>query len=480
MFPASLLVAACAPDIATPAVVLVSLDTLRADRLGAYGNPDGLTPNLDRLAGEAVVFERAYAQATDTARSHGSLLSSRYPSELHSGGRAIAYGDGMPTLAEVLGTYGWQTAAYVSGGDLAPELGVGRGFGTWTSVGDFASLWHSGPPALAWIDAHAGDAPWLLLVHGYDAHTPYLRPTPYGYARTDPAYAGLGHEAVLTSTERIVDGRLHADQRVLEDLAASEAHPRSPSARARLVAEAEAHGAPGRPLTAEDEAHVRAVYDGAAAYADTQLGLLLAGLQERGVLDRAWLVVFSDHGEALGEGGHWNHCCGVSDAEAHVVLMVRAPGGAGGGRRVPALVELVDVMPTVLEWAGVPAPTGIHGRSLGPALRGEPFPGRDEVYTQGGVGGRQTGARTATGRLVWEGLPVFAPLNTALAATAPLPGPDFTVEGLADADAEALRRRMVRWMAALTPSVGAAARPLPDKLRAALRERGYFGEGLEP
>lgn len=459
---------------APPPILLVSLDTLRADRLGCYGNPDGLTPSLDRFASEAVLFEHAYSQTTTTAPSHASLFTSRYPSEQEAADRKPAFGE-MKTLAEVFGVYGWPTAGVVAGGDLAPEMGVGRGFDAWESPLDFASLWHTVPIALAWLDARDGVAPWFLFVHGYDAHARYLKPSPFGYAIADATATGPGQEAVRSSTDRLVDGWLHADASALPRFSGTEARPRSPEARARLLEAARAHGDRLQPVSDADVELVRDVYDGAVAYGDIQFGLLMAGLHDRGILDRAVVIVLADHGEQLGEDGVFNHCCGVDDTETHVPLLVRLPRGEGGGRRIAGLVELVDVAPTVLELAGLTPPAGMRGVSLVPALRGEPFEGRAVAWTQGGMSMRMVTGRTLTGRLTYAGAPASSPLAPEFIETAALPGPSFVATPGLDASSQAtIRTEMAAWLRTLSPAPREEHAPLPEALRRSLQEHGYF------
>lgn len=454
-----------------PPVVLVSLDTLRADRLGAYGNDRGLTPNLDRFAAEAVLFEDAYAQATITAPSHAAIFTSRYPVDLFGPvNRAATPPADTRFLAEILKVYGYRTGAFVAGGDLSPELGLTRGFDTYTSTTrSFASLWHTAPAALAWLDEQGDDAPTFTFVHGYDAHTPYLKPAPFGFLHAEDPGEGPGRAALLGPTERIVEGRLLDDTLELNVLQGTLVHPLSAEGLAR-IRERE-----GTPLAPADLELVRDVYDGAVSYADAQFGLLMAGLQERGMLDEAVVVVLSDHGEQLGERGIFNHCCGVGDEETHVVLMVRMPGG-GVARRVDGLVELVDVLPTVLDLVGATPPAGMRGRSLAPALRGEPWQGRTAAFSQGGLSSRVLGARGSEGRLAYEGPPVGFPGLPDFIEAASLPGPHFTVEGDLDAATqERLRGELVAWTRSLSPARGGGAAPLPETLVKELREHGYFG-----
>jgi arylsulfatase A-like enzyme len=464
---------ATATQEAVPPIVLVSLDTLRADRLGAYGNPDGLTPSLDHFARESVVFERAYSQSTTTSSSHASLFSSRYPSEQSTSAIGPSIAKEMATLPEVLDAYGWTSAAFVGGGHLSPELGVGRGFDQWNSPEDFGGLWHTTPHALRWLDT-APQSPYLLFVHGYDAHMPYIKPPPYGFVTVSPEAEGAGRTAVLTSTDHIRDGLLLPDERAVATVDATELRPRGPAGRARLRALAEASESPPQPFTEADGAYVRAVYDAGVAYADAQFGLLMAGLAERGVLDRAIVVVVSDHGEQLGEDGLYQHSPGASDAEAHVVLMVRLPGGVISAR-VSAQVELLDVMPTLLELVHAVPPAGIQGQSFAAALRGEPFVGRDVAWTQGGLGHSMLSARTPAGRLVYEGVPLRSPLASELIGAAGLPGPSFSVHdgALTEAEQAELRARMVAFQGGLSVAQDVAT-TLSPALTQELRAHGYW------
>jgi arylsulfatase len=469
-----------APSPATPlpgppSIVLVSLDTLRADRLGAYGGPDGLTPNLDHFAGEAVVFAHAYSQANTTAPSHASLFTSRYPSEETATGRRPVLGTDKPTLAEVLRAYAYQTAAFTGGADLDPAMGLTGGFDTWKSPRAFGSLWHTAPLALAWLAAADRSRPFFLFVHGYDAHARYLKPSPYGYAYADASREGPGQQAVRRDPWRVVDGLLFPDLDAFTRLNETTLRPRSAAGRTQMRALGAASSPPAPPLAEADLALLRGSYDGAVAWADTWFGLLMAGLAQAGILDSAVVVVLSDHGEQLGEEGLFQHCCGLSDEETHVPLMVRLPGGAGGGRTLTAQVGLLDVAPTLVELAGGQPPAGVHGVSFAPALRGEPFAGRNVVFTQGDDHLRSVSARSPAGRLTYTGPPYTSPLLGELIAAARVDGPGFTAsDGLDTGAREQLRSAMVTWLASLAPAPRAAAADLSPALKAELRAHGYW------
>jgi arylsulfatase A-like enzyme len=469
------LLALCACAERGPSVVLVSLDTLRADRLGAWGNTDGLTPNLDRFASESTVFTQAYAQANETCFSHASIFSGRYASEIGRLDQDFRLDATTPVLATMLKAYGYHTGGSVAGGFMDPVFGFSRGFDSYDSPVQWASLYHTFPLALRWLDTLDDDAPYFLFVHGYDTHQRYLKPSPYGHAWTDPNYQGPGRDLVreLDGTLRITDGLVWPGMATLEVQSRWDLRFRSAAARERTVLNAATSSKSVTFLNAADEAHVRQIYDGAVAYADAMFGVFMAGLAERGVLDEALVIVIADHGEALGEDGLFNHRFGVGDPETHVPVMVRLPGGAHGGRVVDDLVELVDILPTIAEYTGAVVPASARGRSLLPATRGEPLAPKEAVYTEGAF--RMLSIRTKEGRLSWSGLAVDSPYLPAVLAAEPLDGPGFTTSpGMEPAEKAHLRDMLVAWRGTLPPSPDNQAITDP-KLKEELRKRGYWG-----
>lgn len=459
-----------------PPIILVSIDTFRADRLGVYGNPDGLTPNLDTFAAEAVVFDDAYSQAALTAPSHGSIFTSRYPAEQTTMDNLTLLDPSRPTLAEMLDVYGYETAGFVSGGDLSPYRHLNRGFRTYEPVVDFGSLYHTTPKALAWLDGVKEQEPFFLFVHGYDTHASYLKPTPYGYLYTDADFHGPGKAAVRTATERLIDGGLYPNANRLLDFEVELLRPRDP-ANDDLIHEALLAGEARIAVSDEDIAHVRAVYDGAVSYADAMFGTFMAGLEARDLLDHAVIIVMSDHGEQLGERGIFGHSTGIEDEETHTVLMVRMPAGEGGGRHVTGLVEMLDIVPTVADIIGATPPAGISGRSLYPALRGEPFTPRPYTHAQGSQLARMVSVRGVQGRLTWTGLSVSSPEFAEVVEAARIDGPGFRVtpSDLPLPVQLELRTEMVGWARSLDgPPDSPGPTPLPPALRQSLRDHGYF------
>ncbi len=474
---AGLCVVGCdTPREGPPNVLIVSLDTFRADRVGTLGNADGLTPNLDRFAAESVVFTHAYSQSTVTGPSHTSMLTSRYPTEFTGSTRAPALSKEMYTLPEVLGKYGYQTAARVAGGDLNPALGPTRGFSSYESSVDFGSLWHTLPMATTWLDSIDSAKPFFLLLHGYDTHTTYLKPTPYGLLHTGVDGFTRAQEDEINATERVMDGLHHRNLDLLTAVTVSELYPRSAQGKAKLAEMASEGPMPFPKVSPEDQEIIRKVYDGAVSYADAMFGVMLARLEKRGLLDDTLIVLMGDHGEALGEYGLFHRCCSLEDDVTHVPLMVRLPGGEHGGERVEAVVELVDIYPTILEQVGAMPPVHMRGQSFGAALRGEPFTGRRAAMTQGGLGSRLLSARSLKGRLTYTGIPLTSPDLASVVEAMRIDGPAFEhTAGLPEDEAVALRTELVRWLRTLAPPPGeSAAAAIPDALLQTLRAKGYW------
>ena len=457
-----------------PSVVLVSLDTLRADHVGVYGYADALTPNLDAFAKEAVVFERAFSQASQTAPSHASVFTGVYPSELAGSDTDATIITDHPMLAQVLQIYGFQTGAAVAGGHLSPQRGLNLGFDSYRPSRDFGSLYHTRPMAISWLDKRDPQRPFFLFVHGYDAHPRYLKPTPYGYIHADVEYRGRGREAVFTASQRIVDHTLFPEFGVLMTEYQTALRPRSPAGRELLQKKA-FHDQKPLTVSAADLQYVSQIYDGAVSYVDAMLGELMADLQDRGVLDEAYVIIMSDHGEQLGEDGVFWHGLGLDDEETHVVLMVRQPGGVGGGRRIAGMAELVDILPTVTELTGATAPAGIDGRSFASALRGEPWEGRAYVHAQSTRTSRMVSVRGESGRLTYTGLVPSSPLLADVIEVAQMNGPGLIAsDGLSPPEQEALRTEMLRWIRDLQPPMAVEVPALSADLKKSLRAAGYW------
>jgi arylsulfatase A-like enzyme/Flp pilus assembly protein TadD len=307
------LVYAAPPSNDSPNVVLITIDTVRADHLGCYGYKLIETPNLDALAAAGVRFTDAYTPVPITLPAHSVMLTGTYPMRtgMHdfSGNRLNS---SQPTLATLLRAKGYATAAVVGSAVLDSRFGLNRGFDFYYDHFDFSRLDEKNidammrpggevvDRALNWLDSKL-QKPFLLWVHLYDAHHPYNPPPPF--------------------------------------LQKYRTHP----------------------------------YDGGIAFVDAQVGRVVAYLKAKGIYDRTLIVVAGDHGEGLGEHGEKTHGFFIYDSTLHVPLIFKLPTGAGQQRSVVNdSANLADLLPTVLEITGAGKPKEVQGRSLVPSMAGRP------------------------------------------------------------------------------------------------------------
>ena len=320
-------------------VLLISIDTLRADHLGVYGYPRPTSPTLDtRLAAAGVVFEQAISQSPKTTPSHLTMLTGLSPCA-HGVGmwdvddRRYALSPRVHTLAEYLRNAGYHTVAFTAGGHVHRTRGLGQGFDRYE---------HDEPLArtLAWLE-RAGPDPFFLFFHTYEVHDPYAPP-----ARQ---IARFTSELPAVFAERVRTIRSHTGDW-------ESAH--------RLFWDG---------VDTDDPAHVRAVtalYDAGIRRMDEQtLTPLLDALDRLGLAERTLVVLTSDHGDAFAEHGVFLHD-DVYFGTLHVPLVLRLPGRLPAGRRIPAPVALLDLTPTILDLLGLPIPHGSQGRSLLPLVDG--------------------------------------------------------------------------------------------------------------
>jgi len=442
---------------------------MRADRLGAYGHEGGLTPNLDRFASESVLFESVYAQATETLFSHSSLFTSRYPTEIGPMDYDFSLPKTAHTLAGVLGTYGYETAAFTGGGHLHPDFGFANGFDTYQHDVDWGVLYHTVQGLAAYLDAAPpAEKPRFFFVHGYDAHPRYLKPPPFGFLHVDEDLSEPAREVITapSGTTQVVDGYYFpgAEPATLIDQGAFRLHRMRNSHRMTM------RGPPPHldhvRLTEHDQAQIEAAYDGAVSYADVWFGLLMAELADRDMLDDTLVAVFSDHGEELGENGVYNHRYSLSDPVLHVPLMIRLPGGKDGGRRVKETAQLVDLMPTLLKIAGAMPPAQTRGSDLlGPRAA-------SAAFSEGPL--RMISARGPAGRLTFSGVGADSPYLLDLLRVADLEGPAFWwTESMEQEEAAQLRVEMQGWREEISAPAQATS-TLSDEQRQRLQEKGYW------
>ena len=294
-------------------VVLITVDTTRADRMGFLGSDRGLTPNLDAVAKDATIFRRAYSHVPLTTASHATILTGTYPQYNHVNDFGVPLDKSLPYLPDILRKQGYATGAFVGSLILDPAAGMApgfdRGFDKYDAgfrvvrahesrydtverrAGDVVAH------ALAWLKQRPKAKPFFLWVHLYDPHDPYDPPEPYKSKFADP-------------------------------------------------------------------------YDGEIAYADASLGKLFAELRSAGLYQQTLIAMMADHGEAFGEHGERTHGFLLYDETIHVPLLIKLPARPSQSKAasVDTRVGLVDVMPTLLESAGFPVPKTLQGESLLPLI----------------------------------------------------------------------------------------------------------------
>jgi arylsulfatase A-like enzyme len=344
-----------------PNVILISIDTLRADHLSAYGYPHQTSPNIDSWAAEsAVLFQTAVAQAPWTLPSHASIFSGL--DALHHGvNHSDSVTTGLEMLPETLRRAGYSTAAITGGGYFRPKFGFSQGFDTykyWNLVGSDEQLARNTEELFDWLDGGCC-RPFFLFFHTYEVHYPYRKRQPY-YSRL------WGQEPALESRGEIVrklgSWKLGA-RRVPEQLVLKQ---------------------PGKPLieglTDPEKMLVSRTYDSSIAYVDDQLGSIFRRLEELGLRDKTVIVLTSDHGEALGEDGRSGHEY-LDESNLLVPLIMEFPDGRGAGQVVGEQVRSIDIAPTILDYLGLAPPLRQDGVSLLPVLAGDTSKLPGEAWT---------------------------------------------------------------------------------------------------
>ncbi len=322
---------ACGAAPRPESLLLVTVDTLRADVLGAYGGSVS-TPALDRLAREGVVVEGACTPTPSTGPAHASLFTGLYPWNHGILLNAKALDDpGLPMLAETAQRAGLETAAFVSSFVVSERWGFDRGFDLFSFQPSRAWRWQGEArpfysdadettrDVLTWLEDRS-PGPFLAWIHYFDPHSPY----------------------------RPVEGHFRPRERI--DLTGKSLPPKVES-------------------LADLMGLIRA-YRAEVAFTDEQLGRVLEALDAHGLADSTAVIVTADHGEGLGDHGWLGHGRNLHDELVRVPLIVRAPG-LPAGRRLRGPAQLEDLMPTLLSLLGVEAPPGLDGVDLSPWLRGE-------------------------------------------------------------------------------------------------------------
>jgi arylsulfatase A-like enzyme len=428
-----------------PNVLLISIDTLRADRLGAYGYALPTSPALDRrLASAGVTFTDVYSQSPKTTPSHMTMLTGLYPC-VHGvqlwWGTAPAHrlNPAVHTLAEMLREAGYATAAFTGGAHLDHTRGFDQGFELYEDIGYETQLGH----ALRWLKHHHRRK-FFLFFHTYRVHDPYV-PPPALVRQFGEGYRG----PVLDAVNRLRTDASTYDER--SRLFWASVDPRDPAA-VRFVSR---------------------LYDaGIRDMDDVVLTGLLDALDRFGLADDTLVVFTSDHGEAFGEHGHFLHD-DVYRGTVHVPLVLRFPGRLPPGRRVAARARLVDVTPTILDLLGLPPEPGLQGRSLVPLIGGGGV-GFDAVSEHGRPGSGAEEVCVRRGALSY----LVGPAGEALFDLASDPGETNNLAAARPAALAALRTEVEAWRAecarlgAVLGPKDAGVAPSTERLRQ-LRALGY-------
>jgi arylsulfatase A-like enzyme len=323
-------------------VLLITVDTLRADRLGCYGGIAARTPSIDRIAREGTLFTRAFSSIPITLSSHASILTGLYPRTHKVLSHGYRLDAAYETLAETLGLRGYKTAAFVSSHVLDDGYGLAQGFDIYWERFNYGKKRAeeieetTGTDLLtaAWLDWMRLEMkePFFLWLHWFQPHKPY-----------EPAWR-------------------------MRDL--YDTDPASPLRADVPTLQSVWHGT--TELAEKDVDRFRNLYAGEVAFTDRQVGIVLAKLQELGVLDNTLVVFTADHGEVLYEHDrYFGHDIMLYEESIHVPLILRGPGIIREGRTHDLMTSNVDLLPTILDLVGVPpGERALDGRSLAPALRG--------------------------------------------------------------------------------------------------------------
>jgi arylsulfatase A-like enzyme len=321
-------------------IILISIDTLRADHLGCYYYPRGTSPAIDRFRTGAVLFRHCMAQAPSTLASHASLLTSLILS--HHGAyftRSQPLPDKVQTMAERLQQRNYRTISFNDGGQIAPEFGLNQGFEKYESMGakikinelNFRRIVNK---TIQWLDQNPREK-FFLFLHTYETHHPYT-PAEYYLNLFEANYNGnLPRHIPVELIVQINQGKINLDK--------------------------------------DDQQHIINTYDAEIRSMDDSFGLLMAYLQKKKLYDNTLIIFTSDHGEEFGEHGSWAiHSHTLFNDQLHVPLIIKLPGSAPAPGKVDYLVRSIDVLPTVMDLLGEKAAAGMEGTSLVPLMKGRP------------------------------------------------------------------------------------------------------------
>lgn len=321
-------------------IILISIDTLRADHLGCYNYYRNTSPAVDKFREDGVLFRHCIAQSPSTLTSHASILTSLIPS--HHGAfytRGQALPDNIKTMAELLKEKGYRTISFNDGGQIAPQFGLNQGFDKYESMSDKIKAEHLNfkrvvTKTMTWLDQNP-DEKFFLFLHTYETHHPYT-PKKRQLKLFESNYKGdLNWQITVEMIERINKGEIK--------------------------------------LTDEDKQHIINTYDAEIRSMDESFGLLIDYLKKKKLYDNTLIIFISDHGEEFGEHGIWAmHSHTLFNDQLHVPLLIKLPGSKFASRKIDHLVRGIDILPTVMDLLGEKMSKDFEGVSLVSLMKGIP------------------------------------------------------------------------------------------------------------
>ena len=451
-------------DDSRPNIVLISVDTLRADHLGCYGYQRNTSPHIDQLAAEGALFESTISSTSWTLPAHCALFTGLADTVHGCLDIKQRLAESHSTLAERLKGAGYTTIAFFSGATMHPIFGLAQGFDEYQDCTSYADQstdlvadgqvpWDESVRAAARADItnprlHRAVQRWLqekqsrpffMFIHMWDVHADYIPPQPYD-RMFDPDYDGP------------ITGR---DVR------------HNPAINAKMPA--------------RDIDHLVALYDGEIAWTDAHVGKILADLDALGLRDSTIVVLLSDHGEEFFEHGGKGHRQTLFDEVIHVPLIIRYPARIPAGRRYPQQARMIDILPTILALANQPPPTDVMGQSLTPLFTGGTLPqdtlAVSELFTLGRA--YRSFRRPDRKAILHEptGGTVIFNLQADPAEKNPLPNTQSPLAQAMLAD----MRNAIKWLIEQRQrhETNTTATTLPDQVRQQLESLGYIGDNNE-
>lgn len=341
-----------------PNIVLISIDTLRADHLSCYGYHRKTTPHIDQIAAEGLLFEQAYSTAVWTPPAHASMFTGLYPSQ-HGVVDEFKLNQHIPTIAEVLQNNGYLTCGFSNNSMVGEMVGLHRGHQHFDEVwvgAEYHNIVSRGfgflgrravemmgksdegakvttRRVLQWLSSAVDEArPFYLFIHHIDVHNPMKAPKPFRYKFLSKR---LRQKLDMDKIWKIADNPLICLTDQIE-------------------------------LNENEIEALKCIYDEELAYVDHKIGEVLNFLRKQNVLDDTLLIITADHGEHFGEHNLYSHVASLYEPVLHIPMIVRSPGLVPGGSRSSQLVQLVDIMPTILEALDLryPGDLRLYGSSL--------------------------------------------------------------------------------------------------------------------